>query len=299
VLTISGLGVGSVGSLRSISGVNEYAGNITLSGATPVRMNTDLNSLLISGNIIGGTTPLYFGSSASSGTVTTTVSGAISGAGGSLTWGNTPTLVAMNTSLVNDNNFLTLVLSGSNNYTGATVIGNRGVTNNNGGSGGGVLLLGASEVIANGSNIVFNGGVLNTGGNAETVGTISVFQESSSIVLGSGVHNLNFSGVGTLDYKTLTISGWQGTAGATGQGGDVYVGTSLFFTRAQLDQIKFTYNSGTFSAIQLSSGELVPDVNTVSNRSNIRITTGTTTNGSWSPGLGSCLLYTSDAADEG
>ena len=282
VLTISGLGVGSVGSLRSISGVNEYAGNITLSGVTPVRMNTDLNSLLISGNIIGGTTPLYFGSSAGSGSVTTTVSGVISGGGGSLTWGTSPTQVALNTSVVKDNNFLTLVLSStSNSYTGATVLGSMNIPN--GGSGGGALLLGASEVINNSSHIVFNGGSLNTGGNSETVGLMSLLQDGGTLTLGSSVHNLNFSGIGTFDYKTLTISGWQGTAGSTGTGGNVYVGSSLFFTRAQLDQIKFSYNSGTFSSIQLSSGELVPDVNTVSNRSNIRITTGATTNGSWSP----------------
>jgi autotransporter-associated beta strand protein len=282
VLTLNGLGVSNVGSLRSISGVNEYAGNITLSGVTPVRVNTDLNSLLISGNIIGGTTPLYFGSSVGSGSVTTTVSGVISGGGGSLTWGTSPTQVALNTSVVKDNNFLTLVLSStSNSYTGATVLGSMNIPN--GGSGAGTLLLGASEVINNGSHIVFNGGSLNTGGNIETVGLMSLLQDGGTLTLGGSVHDLKFSGIGTFDYKTLTISGWQGTAGSSGSAGDIYVGSSLFFTRQQLDQIKFSYNSGTFSSKQLSSGELVPDVSSVTTYANIRITTGATTNGSWSP----------------
>jgi autotransporter-associated beta strand protein len=279
-LTLNGLGVSNVGSLRSISGVNEYSGTITLSTNT-VRINTDLNSLLISGNIVGGSIPLYFGSNAGSGSVTVTVSGVISGSGGSLTWGTNTTLVPLLSSVVKDNNFLTLVLSTSNSYTGATVLGS--TANVNGGSGGGTLLLGASDVINNSSHIVFNGGSLNTGGYGETVGALSVLQDGGVLTLGNSVHELRFSGLGTLDYKTLTISGWQGTAGSTGTMGEVFVGSSLFFTRAQLDQFKFSYNSGTFSSIQLSSGELVPDVNTVSNRSNIRITAGATTNGSWSP----------------
>jgi hypothetical protein len=232
---------------------------------------------------------LYFGSNAGSGSVITTVSGAISGAGSSLTWGTTPTAVSLLTSVVKDNNFLTLALSStSNSYTGATVLGSTANVNGgvNGGIGVGTLLLGASEVIPNGSHIVFNGGSLNTGGNTENVGSLSLLQDGGTLSLGSGGHVLSFTGLGTLDYKTLTISGWQGTAGSSGTAGVLRVGSSSFFTRVQSDQFKFTYNSGTYSSKQLSDGELVPDVNTVSNRSNIRITTGTTTNGSWSPALG-------------
>lgn len=103
-LTLNGLGMGSNGSLRSISGVNEYSGNITLS-TNAVRINTDANSLTISGNISGGLIPLYFGSNAGSGSVTVTVSGSISGSGGSLTWGTSPTSVPLLTSVVKDNSF--------------------------------------------------------------------------------------------------------------------------------------------------------------------------------------------------
>ncbi|NBO50241.1 MAG: hypothetical protein EBU80_11080, partial [Chitinophagia bacterium] len=275
-----------------MGGVNEYSGAITLS-TNAVRINTDLNSLLISGNISGGSIPLYFGSSAGSGSVTVTVSGRISGSGGLLTWGTSPTSVPLLTSVVKDNSFLTLVLSSTlNDYSGATVLGSTG--NANGGSGAGTLLLGGSEVIANSSNIVFNGGNLSTGGYGETVDTLSLLQDGGTLTLGNSVHELRFSTIGTFDYKTLTISGWQGTAGSTGSGGDIFVGSSLFFTRAQLDQIKFSYNSGTYSAIQLSSGELVPDVNTVSNRANIRITSTSTTScpSCWSPTLASGTVNT-------
>ena len=203
------------------------------------------------------------------------------------------TSVPLLTSVVKDNSFLTLVLSSTlNDYSGATVLGSTG--NANGGSGAGTLLLGGSEVIANSSNIVFNGGSLNTGGYSETVDTLSLLQDGGTLTLGNSVHELRFSTIGTFDYKTLTISGWQGTAGSSGSGGDIFVGSSLFFTRAQLDQVKFSYNSGTYSAIQLSSGELVPDVNTVSNRANVRITSTSTTScpSCWSPTLASGTVNT-------
>jgi autotransporter-associated beta strand protein len=281
VLSLSGSAAG--GTLRSISGDNVYTGNITLASSA-VRINTDANTFSISGNISAGLIPLYFGSSASSGTQTTTVSGVISGTGGLLTWGNSPTRVPLATSLVKDGAYLNLILSATNSYTGATVLGS--VVNPNGGSGGGVLVLGASEVIANTSHVVFNGGSLNTAGNTETIGQLSLLQDGGSLFVQGSVHQLSFSGIGTLDYKTLTINGWQGIAGSSGTAGSVYVGSSLVFTRLQLDQLKFAYASGIYSSKQLSSGELVPDVNTVTARSNIRITTGAVSNGSWSPALG-------------
>ena len=281
VLSLNGSASG--GTLRSISGDNVYTGNITLASSA-VRINTDANTFIISGNISAGLIPLYFGSSASSGTQTTTVSGVISGTGGLLTWGNIPTRVPLATSLVKDGAYLNLVLSATNSYTGATVLGS--AVNPNGGSGGGVLVLGASEVITNTSHVVFNGGSLNTAGNTETIGQLSLLQDGGSLQVLGSVHQLSFSGIGTFDYKTLTINGWQGIAGSSGTAGNVYVGSSLVFTRLQLDQLKFAYASGIYSSKQLSSGELVPDVNTVTARSNIRITTGAVSNGTWSPALG-------------
>ncbi len=290
VLSLRGLGVSNLGSLRSISGVNEYTGNITLS-TSAVRINTDANALSISGNISAGLIPLYFGSSAVSGTQTTSVSGVISGVGGSLTWGTSPTQLTLATSLVKDGNVLALVLSGANSYTGATVLGS--AANPNGGSGAGVLVLGASGVIDNSSQVVFNGGSLNTAGYSENVGSLSVLQDGGSIILGSAsAHELRFAALGVLDYKSLSVSGWQGTAAASGTGGAIYVGSSAFFTRVQLDQFKFTYNSGIYSSTQLSSGELVPLLAGNTGFTNIRITTGATSNGSWSGANGATFTFT-------
>ena len=238
-LTLYGVGNGSLGSLRSMSGDNIYNGNITLSTNT-VRINTDANILTINGNISGGSIPLYVG-----GAGNTIMNGVLSGGGGSITWGTSPTQVAASTSFVKDGGG-TVDFVGLNTYTGATVLDD------------GVLELGANNVIGNSSNVYFIGGRLSTMGYSDNVGTLSLLSDGSTLTLGSGVHSLSFSGLGTLDYKTLTVIGWEGTAESSGTAGMLKVGSSLSLTRAQLDQIKFTYSSATYNTVQLSSGELVP-----------------------------------------
>ena len=114
-LTLYGVGNGSLGSLRSMSGDNIYNGNITLSTNT-VRINTDANILTINGNISGGSIPLYVG-----GAGNTIMNGVLSGGGGSITWGTSPTQVAASTSFVKDGGG-TVDFVGLNTYTGATVL---------------------------------------------------------------------------------------------------------------------------------------------------------------------------------
>jgi len=198
-------GVGSGGSLRSLSGDNSYNGAITLL-TNAVRINTDANSLTINGNINGSSITLYVGGSGN-----TIMNGVLSGTGGLLTWGISPTQLTVNTSFVKDGTG-TVSFVGVNTYSGHTVLD------------AGLLQLGASEVINNSSNVIFDGGRLNTGGYNESVGTLSVLAESSSVSLGSGGHVLSFVGLGTLDYKTLTILGWEGTAGASGTAGVLRIG---------------------------------------------------------------------------
>ena len=67
----------------------------------------------------------------------------------------------------------TLTLGGANTYTGTTTITE------------GTLRLGASNVIANTSNVVLNGGTLATGGISDTVGSLTV-SASSVIDMGAG-----------------------------------------------------------------------------------------------------------------
>jgi autotransporter-associated beta strand protein len=114
-LTLKGVGVSSAGSLRSISGDNIYNGAITLSTNT-VRINADLNSLTINGNIVGGSIPLYVGGSGN-----TIMNGVLSGSGGSVTWGVSPSQLTVSTSFVKDGTG-TVTFVGVNTYSGYTVL---------------------------------------------------------------------------------------------------------------------------------------------------------------------------------
>ncbi|MBU0765043.1 MAG: autotransporter-associated beta strand repeat-containing protein, partial [Bacteroidetes bacterium] len=144
----------------------------------------------------------------------------------------------------------TLKYSGNNSYTGVTKIS------------AGTLELGAADRISNSSNIEMNGGIFSTGpssGYGETVGTLKL-TENSTIALGTGVHTLTFSasnGESWTGGKTLTITGWTGTAGSSGTSGKIFVGSDVNgLTSVQLSQISFSGYSGI--PVLLSNGELVP-----------------------------------------
>ena len=71
-------------------------------------------------------------------------------------------------------------------------------------------------------------------------------------------HRITFTTGGTFTSgKTLTINGWQGTAGSAGTQGRIFVGsTASSLTASQLSQITFTGFPG--GAMLLATGELVP-----------------------------------------
>jgi hypothetical protein len=113
-------------------------------------------------------------------------------------------------------------------------------------------------------------------------------------VLGSGVHSLSFSGVGTIDYKTLKVIGWQGdyssTTGVSGTAGKFIINNAL--TTEFVNQFKFVDTNGLlYDAVQLGTNEMVAITKTLTGNANIRITTGATMNGTWSPELGSGTSY--------
>ncbi len=225
-LTINGSGIGTTtGSLYN-SSVNSatYSGLITLGSDARI---TGAGEIIISnaGTISGAYLLTLRGG------VGGTVTGILGN--GSLTKGNTGTWI----------------LSGSNSYTGNTTVN------------AGILSISSSERISNSSNLILGGGTFSTGsstGYSETLGTLTL-SASSSINLGTGSHILTFSASNLVNWTgstTLTISGWTGSAGATGTAGKIYVGSSASgLTSAQLDQITF---SGYGAAMQLGTGEIVP-----------------------------------------
>jgi uncharacterized membrane protein YphA (DoxX/SURF4 family) len=126
----------------------------------------------------------------------------------------------------------------------------------------GTATLGSAEIIANASNLTLAGGTFGTGattGFSETAAKLGL-TDNSTIALGTGVHTLTFSASNTESWtngKTLTVTGWAGTAGQAGTEGRIFVGTGTSgLTAQQLSQISFTGFSAPI--IILNTGELVP-----------------------------------------
>ena len=141
-------------------------------------------------------------------------------------------------------------ISGTNTYSDSTKI-NTGKT----------LILGAASTIPDGSPLALSG-TIKTGvtiGFSETLGTLTM-NDNATIALGTGVHTLTFTNSSAMAWiaaKTLSITGWTGTAGQSGTAGKIIVGTDTNgLTEEQLAQINFSgFGNG---AMLLSNGELVP-----------------------------------------
>ena len=148
----------------------------------------------------------------------------------------------------------TLTLSGTNSYTGNTTIS------------AGTLQTGAANALSSSSNIVLSGGTLRTGsaaGFSQTAGTIRL-TASSAIALGTGSHNLNFAASSAESWTAstlLTITGWTGTndGNSSGTAGRIFAGNSSGgLNPQQLSQMVFDISGTLYSAVQLSTGEVVP-----------------------------------------
>ena len=267
-LSLKGTGPLGTGALQSIAGINAVSGTITLTGDT--RINADLNSQLTLSNISAGAAALIVG-----GAGNVLLNAGLSGSGSlANTWGTSPIQLNVATSLIKDGTG-SLTLNSANTYTGATVLS------------GGFVILGASEVIANTSAFLFNGGSFRTGGFSETVGNVSLLANGSTIELSANAHTLRFGPKQYLDYKILTIKGWLGTAGSAGTGGRIFIEPSPLLRRSEYEQLKFTYYATLVNAGQLITGELVINATQVGANSNVRITTSPTSGGTWSRDLSS------------
>jgi autotransporter-associated beta strand protein len=140
------------------------------------------------------------------------------------------------------------VMKGSNTYTGTTTIS------------AGTLRLGAANSIPTTSGLVLGGGEFQSAGFGNTFASIAL-TANSTIRLGSGVHTLTFTNLGSFTSgRTLTIEDWQGTyasPGTTGTAGRIVFNTTA--TTTNLSQLKFN-NSSTgnlHTSIQLGTKEIV------------------------------------------
>ena len=121
--------------------------------------------------------------------------------------------------------------------------------------------------LASGANycpINMNGGILGTTGiGSGVICSLGVLNNvvSSTISLDAATaHTIRFNGLGT-NTGTLNITGWQGAFdGTSGTKGKIFIGSTASLSTAQLAQIQFTDAGNVLSAVQLSTGEIVPKV---------------------------------------
>ncbi len=146
-----------------------------------------------------------------------------------------------------------LTLNGSaNSYTGNTTIT------------AGELNLAPSSNATFVSQIILNGGTLSTTSIPSSVTFTSSstlnLNANSTLALGSNAHTLTFAASNGVTWAgaTLTITGWSGTAGASGSAGKIFVGSDATgLTAGQLAKISFSGYVG--AAAILSTGEIVPE----------------------------------------
>lgn len=167
----------------------------------------------------------------------------------------------------------TLELTGSaaNTYTGPTVISGGTLRLNkssgdaiaSGGSiqvnSGGTLLLAGANQIGNTANLTLNGGTFNTGGNSETLGTLTL-TANSTIDFGGSANTLTFASSSASAWTAataLTLQNW------TSSSDHLFFGNSAAgLSAAQVASIRFSnpggFTAGLYGARILASGEVVP-----------------------------------------
>ena len=165
----------------------------------------------------------------------------------------------------------TLLLTGSNTYSGSTTINS------------GTIKLGAAGVINDSADMYMNGGNLSTGYN-EIMRKLYI-TDNSTITLGQTDHTVRFvKSDSLLNKKTLLINGWVGDYGlgtTSGTLGKLITNDSLL--SYQLDQIKFVNvtDNQNYYVVQLpSTKELVPKssiITSPTDHSNVSISSAATT----------------------
>ena len=258
-IILHGMGAGSGGALRSLSGSNAVSGQITL--ASHARINADAGSLSVSGGITGTNTQLTVG-----GTGTVAITGNITTGTGSLTVDGAR-----------------VTLGGQNTFTGGIAV-NSGILALNGGkaladtgaltvNAPGVVQLYAGETIGamsgSGSIGLFDGSGLTAGGATNTAFAGVISGTGGLIKAGSGALILagdnSYTGATTINTGRLNVTGNIDSTSVTVNAG----GTLLVDGAALADTAAVTLNgtgnltltgSETFRALTGTSGSARVDL---------------------------------------
>lgn len=128
---------------------------------------------------------------------------------------------------------------------------------------GGTLLLGANNQINDTVNMTLRGGTFATGGNSDTLGTLTL-SENSTIDMSGGNSIINFadsSGTTWDANSTLTITNWDPLHDQL-----FFGNSSTGLTQTQINQIEFVSGGSSYGAYITSTGEIrahIPEASTV------------------------------------
>jgi fibronectin-binding autotransporter adhesin len=183
-ITFTGVGIGGTGVIRSLAGNNTLSGTLTV--ASSGQVNTDANTLTVSGSVAGSGGAITFGGSGN-----TTVSGTI-------------TSGISNVTKVDAG---TLTLSGNNAQTGTTAVNGGTVIAQNAGA-----LGSGPTTVASGAALGLAGNIVTTSGDLTLVGT--GVANSGALYSASGANtfagNITITGdttIGATAGNALTLSG--------------------------------------------------------------------------------------------
>lgn len=208
--------------------------------------------------LTSGDTTTFQAANASGTPQSFTLGGAITGAGNvSITGGGAVTLSALNpytgsTSVASG----TLMVSGSLSGTASVSVSN----------GGTLELGGGNNELPSAAPVTLGAGTLETlASNTQTLGALTIGPGASTLTLGATASIIDFADSGSEPWTgTLAIDDWNGAS--LGGGSDQVAFAADDLTAGQLADITFvdptidgvSYPSTSFSAAQLSDGELVP-----------------------------------------
>jgi len=154
----------------------------------------------------------------------------------------------------------TIQLSAANTYTGSTTVKVNTLTLGAANALPVGISAGSIQVAGSGTPII-NLGNYNLGSGtalANSAGALDI-DVNTTFNLGTSNNSYYFkaSSGQTWSATTITINNWTGTAGTSGTGSKIYIGSDVTgLTSAQL--VKITFNGYSAGAILLSTGELVP-----------------------------------------